>query len=375
MQEIKKRRIVIASVLKPVNDPRMFEKMALALAHQYEVHIFGIKTATVPKNDSVFFHSFFSFQRVSLNRLLAPFKILRKILTLKPSLLIICTHELLWMVLLVKMLVRCRVIYDIRENYFRNILYTNAFPPVLRVFVALYVRCKEWITAPFIDRFFLAEAGYACELSFIDDRAVVIENKVKKIELPHVNKWSAADGNTHLLFSGTLAPTTGIFTAIDLAKKLYKADARIRLHIIGFSPMHSVRQEIRGAVDGHSFIKFMEYSHPVQHTEILLAIQKADVGIIAYPPNRSTVNTIPTKLYEYLGYSLPIFLIDHPVWTEMCQPYPAAVNFDPDNLNVSAMLQTLRATRFYKIPADTTFWESEEKKLLQSIDEEINKNS
>ena len=27
MQEIKKRRIVLASVLKPVNDPRMFEKM------------------------------------------------------------------------------------------------------------------------------------------------------------------------------------------------------------------------------------------------------------------------------------------------------------------------------------------------------------
>ena len=299
----------------------MFEKMALTLSHQYEVHIFGTKATTDPKNDSVFFHSLLSFERVSFNRLLAPLKLLRKILTLKPSLLIISTHELLWMVLLAKMLVRFRVIYDIRENYFRNILYTNTFPPVLRVFVALYVRCKEWITAPFIDRFFLAEAGYARELSFIDDRTVVIENKVKKIELPPVTKWSAADGNTHLLFSGTLASTTGVFTAIDLAIKCYKADARIRLHIVGFSPMHSVRQEIRQAVDGHSFIKFTEYSHPIPHTEILLAIQKADVGIIAYPPNRSTVNTIPTSCTNTWVFAPDIF-DRSPRLDKMCEPYP-----------------------------------------------------
>jgi glycosyltransferase involved in cell wall biosynthesis len=371
MQEIKKRRIVIASVLKPVNDPRMFEKMALTLAHQYEVHIFGTEAKADLKEESVFFHPLLSFGRISVSRLLAPFRLLRKIVALKPSVLIICTHELLWMVLLAKVLVPCRVIYDIRENYFRNILYTNAFPPLLRVFVALYVRCKEWITALFIDRFFLAEAGYARELSFIDDKnTVVIENKLKKIELPRETKWSA-DGNIHLLFSGTLAHTTGVFTAIDIARNLHAVDARTRLHIVGFSPMHSVRQEIRRAISEHTFIEFANHTQPIPHIEILRAIQKADVGIIAYPPNRSTVNTIPTKLYEYLGYSLPIILIDHPVWTKMCQPYPAAVTFDPANMNFPALLEALTSIRFYQIPADIAFWETEERKLSQSIAEVV----
>ena len=371
MQEIKKRRIVIASVLKPVNDPRMFEKMALTLAREYEVHIFGTEAKADLGTESVFFHPLLTFGRISVSRLLAPLRLLRKILTLKPSVLIICTHELLWMVLLAKALVQCRVIYDIRENYCRNILYTNAFPPVLRVFVALYVRSKEWITAPFIDRFFLAEAGYARELSFINDKnTVVIENKVKKIELPPETKWSV-DGNIHLLFSGTLAHTTGVFTAIDIARNLHAVDTRIRLHIVGFSPMHSVRQEIRQAVYEQNFIKFADHTQPIPHTEILRAIQKADVGIIAYPPNRSTANTIPTKLYEYLGYSLPILLIHHPVWTKMCQPYPAAVTFDPANVNFPALLDALTSTRFYQTPADIAFWETEEKKLQQSIVEEI----
>lgn len=367
MQEIKKRRIVIASVLKPVNDPRMFEKMALTLAHQYEVHIFGTEAKTELRNDSVFFHPLLPFGRVSTNRLLAPLKLLRVILTLKPSLLIICTHELLWMVLMAKIFLRCPIIYDIRENYFRNILYTNAFPPILRIFIALYVRCKEWITSPFIDRFFLAEAGYATELSFINRGTVIIENKLKKAALPPERKWSSIDGNTHLLFSGTLAPTTGVFTAIDLAKHLNAVDSRIRLHIVGFSPMHSVRQDIRKAIQEHSFITFQEYTRPVQHMDILRAIHHADVGIIAYPPNPSTINTIPTKLYEYLGYSLPILLIDHPVWTKMCQPYPAAITFNPADMNPTALLHAIRHTRFYEIPAAGAFWESEEKKLLQTI--------
>ena len=44
MQEVKKRRIVLASVLKPVNDSRMFEKMGQSLAPYYEVHIMGTQS-------------------------------------------------------------------------------------------------------------------------------------------------------------------------------------------------------------------------------------------------------------------------------------------------------------------------------------------
>lgn len=373
MQEIKKRRIVIASVLKPVNDPRMFEKMGLTLADQYEVHIFGSNATAQTKTDSIFFHPLLSFQRVSFDRLLAPWRLLKKIIALKPSLVIICTHELLWMVLLAKLFHRCRVIYDIRENYFRNILHTDAFPSLVRVFIALYVRCKEWITSPFMDRFFLAEAGYEKELSFPKAGTVVIENKVKKIKLPPEEKWSSADGNIHLLFSGTLAATTGVFTAIELGKSLFQIEPRIRLHIVGFSAMDSVRAEIRQAVDEQTFIEFQEHLQPVSHSEIVRVIQKADAGIIAYPPNPSTVNTIPTKLYEYLGYSLPILLVDHPIWTKMCEPYPAAVTFNPSSTDYAALLQNLHNTRFYTAPANEALWETEEKKLLQTIAEEINK--
>jgi glycosyltransferase involved in cell wall biosynthesis len=367
MQEIKKRRIVLASVLKPVDDPRMFEKMGQSLSRDFEVHIIGTRARKAPDHTNIFFHPLSSYSRFSVNRILAPLTIFFKIVNIRPQVLIICTHELLWMVLAARIFTGCKVIYDIRENYFRNIRHTNAFPKVLRVTIAVYVRFKEWITAPFVSKFLLAEAGYAKELKFIGSRHVTIENKVKKVALPASQKWSAMDDHTHLLFSGTLSPTTGIFVAIDLATKLHAIDPKIRLHILGFSPMKAVQHEIARVVGDKPYIFFEESVEPVPHVEILKAVQMADAGIIAYPPNLSTTNTIPTKLYEYLGYKLPILLTDHHPWIQICEPYNAAVTFHPAGVDASQILETIRQTTFYTADPVNVFWEFEEAKFLHTI--------
>lgn len=366
MQEIKKRRIVLASVLKPVNDPRMFEKFGQSLSPHYEVHIIGTNAETDGVHDNIIFHPLAAYARLSLDRMLAPLRILKKILYLKPALLVICTHELLWMVLIAKVFLRCAVVYDIRENYFRNILYTNSFPAILRVFIALYVRIKEWITLPLINIFFLAEVGYSQELSFVKNKKLILENKLKKPLMPDAKKWSVDDQNIHLLFSGTLASTTGIYIAIDLATKLHTLEPRIRLHIIGFSPMRAVYHEIGNQVKDKNFIFFEESHAPVAHTEILNAIQKADFGIIAYPPNPSTQNTIPTKLFEYLGYTLPVIVIEHTPWLDRCRPYHAAIPFRPEALDAALILRAMQK-RFYLSLPDDVYWESEENKLLQAV--------
>ena len=367
MQEIKKRRIVLASVLKPVNDPRMFEKIGQSLSPHYEVHIIGTKSKTDSSHDNIIFHPLASYTRLGLDRILSPLRILKKILYLKPALLLICTHELLWVVLIAKIFLRCPVVYDIRENYFRNILYTNSFPTILRVFIALYVRIKEWITIPAINNYFLAEAGYEKELSFVRNKKIILENKVKKILLAPTRKWSEDDHKIHLLFTGTLAPTTGIFIAIDLATKLHASDPNILLHVVGFSPMASVHQQIKDRVRDKPFVLFRESREPISHLDILTAIQRADFGIIAYPPNASTENTIPTKLFEYLGYALPVLLIDHPGWFERCKPYVAAIPFQLNNIEATAILHSMKQGTFYSNVPKDVFWESEEDKLLQTV--------
>lgn len=368
MQEIKKRRIVLASVLKPVNDPRMFEKLGPTLADKYEVHIIGSPGDTGAAPSGLIIHTLPEFRRLSFYRILAPFVVLKKVIKINPALLIVCTHELLFISLLAKLFIRCKTIYDIQENYWRNIFYTNTFPFFIKGFIASHVRIKEWLTAPFINFFFLAESAYERELSFFGSRKIVLENKMKRSVIPAVEKKNMTDGNIHLLFSGTLAETTGVFTAIDIASSLFRHEPRVRLLVIGYCAISTVLQKIKNKISDKPFIELIGGNSFVPHEEILRAIQRADFGIISYTANRSTENSVPTKLYEYLGLQLPLIIVNHEPWLAVCETYGAAIPFDPEHFAPRETLMSMSEMKPFIPPTDRFFWESQEARLHQTVE-------
>ncbi|HMG93880.1 MAG TPA: hypothetical protein VK589_27665 [Chryseolinea sp.] len=371
MQEIKKRRIVLASVLKPANEPRMFEKIGMSLSKKFDVYCIGAPLTS--KNNEKSYPSpkvleLPSAERLSLSRLFMPFNVLVKVIRLKPSVVIICTHELIFISLIAKLLTGCKILYDIQENYYRNIRYGNSFPTILRYIVALYVRLKEALSRLFIVHYFLAEKGYEGEMSFFGKNRTVLENKVIALSPATTSKKSISDGCIHLVFTGTLAETTGVFIAIDLAKKLHELDPRIRLQIIGYSSKSETVDHIQSTIQDHYFIALKGGNTIVPHEDILLAIQSADFGVISYPLNPSTINSVPTKLYEYLAFRLPILLIDNTQWQSICDAYNAAIPFNPDTLSAENLLSALKAQKFYTTLPQDVFWSSEEKKLLQTME-------
>jgi glycosyltransferase involved in cell wall biosynthesis len=271
MQEIKKRRIVLASLLKPVNDTRMFEKLGVSLAREYEVHVIGYEGQTPASAPSISLHPLEPFRRIGVRRLLRAFTVLKTVLRLRPALLIICTHELLWTSLVAKALTGCRVIYDVQENYGLNILHSPTFAPMLRPLAAGYVRTKEWLSRAWVSFYFLAEAGYEKEIDFPGTRKVVLENKVRSPQTDgsrHPRKRVARD-TIHLLFSGTLAETTGVFIAVDVAARLHALDPEIRLHITGYCADADTFLKLKAALIDKPFVTLQGGDRLVPHTAIL----------------------------------------------------------------------------------------------------------
>jgi hypothetical protein len=368
MADIKKSRVVIASVLKPVNDARMAEKIGESLAgNQFDVHIIGFPAAPL-SGKMLTPHPLPYFSRLSARRILMPWKIARKALALRPDVFIITTHELLGAALFVKLITRCSVIYDVQENYFRNILYTRSFPLWIRPLLAWYVRLKEILTARFIDHFFLAERSYASELSFQGAHHTILENKFKK----PLRAGSQKRKLLHLIFSGTLGESTGVFIAIDLATRLHSANSAVTLTIIGYCSRPAELKKIKEAIRPLAFIRLIGGNKLVPHRQILEHLQSASAGIISYPSNPSTSGSIPTKLFEYLGLQLPILLINHPNWIDYCAPYNAAIVFDPAEIDARDILQTLRSKTFYTVAPRDVFWEAEEPGLIRQVNQLIN---
>lgn len=304
MQERKKKRIVIASVLKPMDEPRMFAKLGNTLAALgHEVYITGHGTSHVVPPSSITFFPLGKFSRLSLSRLLAPFRSLRYWMSIHPDTIIVCTHELLFVGVLATLFRNTQLVYDVQENYYCNLRYTNAFPLLLRVPVALYVRTKEWFASLFIHHFLLAEGVYEKQLPFVKRKFSILENRFRQADGEQQN---TSTGYHNLLFTGTLAESTGVWQAIEWATSLYALDNRFTLTIVGHAPQHDTLTQLEALTRKHKFIALQASAQPVPHAAIRQAIISADVGIIWYPSNKSTEGRIPTKYFEYTALGLKI---------------------------------------------------------------------
>lgn len=363
------KRIVIASILKPVDDTRMFEKMAVSLATSsaFDIHVIGFPSRYDTIHKLITIHRLAYFARISFGRLTASLQVLWKILQVKPELLIINTHELLIVALLNRILFGTKIVYDIQENYYRNLLHTRVFTPFIKPILALWVRAKETATAPFFQGFLLAEKGYEQEMTFFRKNYAVIENKTVVPEGFRRNVKS--DDNLHLLFSGTLADATGVFDAIDLVKRLHLANGKITLKIIGYCAQYKTLSRIKETIKDAEYITLVGGDYLVPHQQIIAAISDAHFGIVFYPPSPHTENSIPTKLYEYLAFKLPILLQDYRPWIELCLPVQAAICVNFKEPDIPAIIQQMREEKFYIAEPDQVTWGDEAMRLHTFINQ------
>lgn len=363
--EIKKRKVVFASVLKPVDDTRMAEKLAttLLLTGEFDITIIGYPSVKPLIEPSITTLPLSNFKRFSWKRLIAPWIVFGKINQAKPDIIIINTPELLLMGVIHKVFFRRKLVYDVLENYYRNIRHTTAYPAFIRPFLAVFTRMGERCLTPFTDTILLAEQGYTHELPF-GRKGVVLENKLP-VRIAEQFK-STNSSRFKLLFSGTLAPTSGVFEAIALCKQLHVIDDRYTLSIIGYCALPDVLIKLKETIKDYPFITLQGGDQLVPHHEILKAIQSAGGGVIIYPPNPATENSIPTKVYEYLACKLPMMI---------AHTQPSVTLVEDGNAGIALTnpidyqdLHTRWTTSTFEFQlSESIFWENEREKLLQSL--------
>ena len=368
---MKKIRILLSSVLKPVNDTRMFEKIGASITKipQAEVHIVGFPGKHPITSLPISFHPFPYFKRLSWGRVKVQYYYWELLRQLKPDVILISSHELLLTSLLFKALHGGKIWYDVRENYFLNLTTQNNYPTLVKYGLAYLVRFLEVITAPFIQHFLLAEKSYALELPFISNRFTILENKFKKFN-PDVlvNKTFPVYLNSNqvkLLYSGSISEMYGIFEAIELCRQLHQEHAGFSLTIIGYCSSSETLTRIKAIIKDKQYISLIGGNQLVPHPEIVKHIQLSDVGLLPYQPHPSTIQCTPTKLFEYMANGLPMLVQENPYWANRVNEYKAGFNINYKQFQVKDLIHNLFNTSFYPegISADV-FWETEENQLL-----------
>ena len=387
--------VLLASVLKPVDDTRMRGKFAETLVERpnVHVHIAGRRTGTAVESmmagntPRICLHGIFSGPRLSLGRLVAQGRYWRLLRVLKPDMVIVHAPELLPPTLLWQRLGRGRkFIYDIRENYALNVSTQGVYRGLVRRGLAAGLRWVEARGARRAAAVVLAEASYADELPFLrglpPGRVAVLENKYQpapgEARPSQPRPLPAPHEPLRLLYSGTISELNGVREAVALAEALH----RIRpggavLTVIGFCQQPALVAELEAWARTSAVVRLVGGGVPVPHAAIVAEIGRSHLGLAPYRPHPSTARCRPTKLFEYLAHGLPVLIGPNALWERLLEQHdaglalPAAAPNDAAKNLLAALAHRAAfiGPAFYRhgIPSDVR-WAAEGKKLWHLLD-------
>ena len=358
--------VVIASLLKPVDDTRMYEKLGLSLAqtNKYEINIIGFFIKKINFHPGVRTFPIFNMPRSGISRIFQPLKFLILLLKVKPEVTIVSSPDLLLVTLFYSGITRTQFIYDIQENYLRNILFNSKLPWPVKFPAALLVRMLERIVHPFVDHYLVAEEAYFNEMPYLKKKGILLRNYYVPIYRGEIIRGNIGKRIT-ILYTGTIAEAYGIFQVIQFIDRFHAFYQGIELRIAGYCPHRGTLEKLQEAISGKSYIYLTGGENLLPHEEILREIREADFGIVFYELNPAIRNCFPTRIYEYMANRLPILIQDHPRWTDLCIQHNACLVVDFEYPEIAQLLSRMRETKFYNhgVP-ETIFWKKEEPKLL-----------
>ncbi len=371
--------IVLAAVLKPATETRMYHKLAYTLQRYFReatIYSLGAPFQMSEAISSVIPLTLYTQGRRHLSRWWVGLTFLRYLWQLKPDLCVICAVELLpWAVLYKFFHRKTLLVYDVQENYAANIRYTSTYPTLLKQPLAWWVRKVEQTCSYWLDAFWLAEHCYQKELSFVHQHPyVVLANKF--LPPPDFRLLEKPTQGTHqFLLAGTIGESYGVFEAIAFIKSLHQIDSRVSLNIYGYCASERDRKKIREAVQGSPFIRVLHLDTPLPHLKILEAIQKADGVLLPYRPQAHLQERLPTKFFECLALQTPMVITHNPFWEDYLKEYKTVaffIDFRQRN-DLSSFYQRFQQHRQQEVVGgsvskDHLFWQSEARKLTDFLE-------
>lgn len=351
--------IVLASVLKPKEDVRLYHKIAQSITAQMpdaKVEVWGQG-------------NLYHFKRLGWARCWANWTFFLALWRAKPTTVIVATFELLPAGVCYKWLFGGKLGYDVQENYAFNVRYTRVFPAWLRGILAFFIRLIERCALPFVDFVWVAEACYLTEMPFLRRKAVFLPNKASENSLsPYLSPTLPTHaGKVCITYTGNVSEDYGVFQAIAWIKKWHEALPALTLNVVGHCPSETDQNRLMDITKTDSFISLHIQGEYLPHQAILEAIQKADWLLMPYILNKSVQARIPTKFYEALALGKRMLITQNKAWEDFMQDFPEAVVvwISPEK-SEDELLKEIQAKQNI-LPArytENVFWEFEATKCL-----------
>jgi len=310
------------TTVHPSFDTRIFHKecktlvdaghdVTLITQHDQNEIIDGVKIIALPKPKN-------RFERIfSLSK-----KAYRLALEQKADIYHFHDPEFLSWAIRLKKKTGARVIYDIHEDYPKQILYKSWIPRPLRKLIADSFSIYEKSKVKKIDYLIVVVEDTRKRLKAANSNIETIKNFpiLKKFNIKKIKK---SDNNIfNLIYIGELTEQRGITQIVQAME--YLPD-NIKLILLGKFSSKKYEEKIRRL---KGFQK-TEHAGRVSYDRAIESLCGADAGLINFLPIPNHIKSNPNKLFEYMAAGLPVVASNFPSWREIVEINKCGICVNP----------------------------------------------
>lgn len=216
-----------------------------------------------------------------------------------------------WAVLL-KWVRRVPVVYDCHENYPEEILHNKPWiPPLLRRFLAGAVRGFEGISVRILHWVIAPVPSIAAKFEAMGASCTMVRNVANlrpRRDLAH---------EAGLLYLGSLSESYGLDTLLEVMRQLKARGVAIPLIVTDKFGSPEIQGRIEEAVEKEGLpIRVMPRISANRLDEYA---RLANIALATEQPTPERILALPTKLFEYMAYGLPMVASDLPLTREVVE--------------------------------------------------------
>ena len=327
-------RICILSTVHLAHDVRLFQAEARTLARAgLDVTVIALEDPTESDTDGVRIMAL-PAQRNRLLRALQSIRVLRLALGQRGDLFAIHDPELLPAAVLLRLLTRRPVVYDVHEDVPAAIGGRPWLPRPLRPLTAGLYRFVEHLSLPFIAGLTLADHAYG--KYYRGRRCETILNYPLMTYADLYRPAAPTFGERPvLLYAGSITRLRGLFEMLDLVQRLRRTFPSILLRLVGPVDDEVVRER-DDVVSRLGLAPNVEFTGLVSHPRVHDYILDADVCLALLHPDPNYLRSLPTKMFEYMMMGRPVVVSEFPMWSEIVEDAGCGYAVDPLDVDAAA---------------------------------------
>ncbi|MBC6316983.1 glycosyltransferase [Listeria grandensis] len=218
-------------------------------------------------------------------------------------------------------------IYDMHEN-FPKALETKAWiPKILRQPLAKIIKGVEQRCLKRCDSVIFAETSYK------KDYPTITQQKKDILNYPmYQAPFDVAKGKEQtLLYVGGIEENRGLWIMLETLKSLRESGHNdLKLKLIG--PISNTDNEkIDRFTTKHAMTNSVARLGRIPNGEINGHMATATIGLCLLKPIPNYMESMATKMFEYMSAELPMIVSDFPMWSELMQETKSGYSVDPLN--------------------------------------------